>query len=406
MVCWPARRARRTFVWTAPLLLVATLVTGCEQDSYPADLRYPARTDVLVIDKPKEDVPETYGGYDRPGDFPGVILAGLPEDAKKSLILDPANLSDKQHTDLEGELSNRFGTPANPTADIGDTEVAAMLKLDPETLKRGSAIYRQQCLHCHGLSGDGRGATAPWVNPHPRDYRQGVFKFTSSSQNEGERKPRRYDLLRTLREGIEGTSMPSFRLLPEEDLEALASYVIHLSMRGEIEFSMIKNYLKDEGNSFSDYLGAIVSRWKAAQSSMINPPAYPGDSLSGEAREKYLKDSIERGFKIFSLAQPQGNIKSGGCLGCHADFGRRAAYKYDTWGTIVRPADVTTGMYRGGRRPLDLYWRVHSGINGVTMPASISTLSPEEVWDVVNFLQVLPYPKMREKYGIRLEQSK
>jgi mono/diheme cytochrome c family protein len=63
-------------------------------------------------------------------------------------------------------------------------------------------------------------------------------------------------------------------------------------------------------------------------------------------------------------------------------------------------------MYRGGRRPLDLYWRVHSGINGVTMPASISTLTPEEVWDVVNFLQVLPYPKMREKYGITLEGAK
>jgi hypothetical protein len=55
------------------------------------------------------------------------------------------------------------------------------LKLDPDTLARGSSLYRLQCLHCHGLSGNGRGPTAAWVNPHPRDYRSGVFKFTSSS---------------------------------------------------------------------------------------------------------------------------------------------------------------------------------------------------------------------------------
>src|SRR5205085_12541791 len=133
----------------APLLLVATLITGCEQDSYPADLRYPPRTDVLGIDKPKRDVPDEYGGYDRPGDFPGVILAGLPDDEKQSVILDPANLAEQKRTELEQELNNRFGTPANPIVDVGDPEPVTMLKLEPETLKRGSAAYRQQSLHCH-----------------------------------------------------------------------------------------------------------------------------------------------------------------------------------------------------------------------------------------------------------------
>src|SRR4029077_697026 len=129
---------------------------------------------------------------------------------------------------------------------------------------------------------DGRGATAPWVNPHPRDYRQGVFKFTSSSQGEGSRKPRKYDLLRTLREGIEGTSMPSFRLLPEEDLEALASYVIHLSMRGEIEFQVIRALVKGEESNvqetISAYLDLTRGNWQGAQTSIIKPPAYPGDT--------------------------------------------------------------------------------------------------------------------------------
>jgi len=417
IACWPVKKTSRALIWTISLLLLAMLITGCDLDGYPDDLRYPPRMDPLAIEKPKEDASD----YDRPGEFPNVLFAGLPEKQRKDILRDPSELAptgeliftDEQRATLDQELAQMFGTPANPTAELGNSELVRLLKLDAETLKHGSALYRQQCLHCHGLSGDGRGATAPWVNPHPRDYRQGIFKFTSSGQDEGSRKPRKYDLLRTLREGVEGTSMPSFRLLPDEDLEALASYVIHLSMRGEIEFQVIKAILtgtmegKLERSIKEDYVPLVIGNWQNAQNSMIKPPTYPAEDMKAEEeREKYLKASIERGFGMFNRAQPEGGKKSAGCLGCHTDFGRRSAYKYDAWGTVVKPADLTIGMYRGGRRPVDLYWRVHSGINGVTMPASSSNLSPDEVWDIVNFLRVLPYPKMREKYGIKLEQPR
>jgi hypothetical protein len=41
-------------------------------------------------------------------------------------------------------------------------------------------LYRRHCAHCHGISGDGRGPTAMILNPYPRDYRPGVFKFKSN----------------------------------------------------------------------------------------------------------------------------------------------------------------------------------------------------------------------------------
>jgi mono/diheme cytochrome c family protein len=106
---------------------------------------------------------------------------------------------------------------------------------------------------------------------------------------------------------------------------------------------------------------------------------------------------VQRGWKLF--------VQSGGagCIGCHADYGRQSAYKFDEWGTIVRPSDVTTGIYRGGRRPIDLFWRIHSGIKGTGMTAFGQTLKSEDIWDLVNFLQVVPYPQMRQKYGVSLE---
>src|SRR5256885_676985 len=50
-------------------------------------------------------------------------------------------------------------------------EVVKALRLDEATLAEGSRLYRQECLHCHGLEGNGRGPTGYWVNPPPRDYR-------------------------------------------------------------------------------------------------------------------------------------------------------------------------------------------------------------------------------------------
>jgi mono/diheme cytochrome c family protein len=71
---------------------------------------------------------------------------------------------------------------------------------------------------------------------------------------------------------------------------------------------------------------------------------------------------------------------------------------------VVRPANLTLGVYRGGRRPIDLYWRIHVGIPGSNMPANYPALNSEQIWDVVNFLQVLPYRSELEKYHIELDQ--
>src|SRR5262249_42608923 len=122
------------------------------------------------------------------------------------------------------------------------------LKLDRTTLRDGGGLYRQHCMHCHGLTGDGRGPTAKWVNPHPRDYRQGIFKFQSvDQQGNPNRPPRRDDLHRTLHEGVEGTAMQSYNMLTEHELHALVSYIIFLSVRGEAEYSVIKGGFTDDG---------------------------------------------------------------------------------------------------------------------------------------------------------------
>jgi hypothetical protein len=69
----------------------------------------------------------------------------------------------------------------------------------------------------------------------------------------------------------------------------------------------------------------------------------------------------------------------------------------DDWGNALRPATLNRGIYKGGRRPIDLYWRIAKGINGAKMPAHYPTIEPERIWDLVNFVLELPYePKLLE----------
>jgi len=431
-------------VYRCVLLLPAIFLTlfsmsGCGGDAYSAAMRYDVRTDPLVKDQNL--------GPERPDpDPPGQLPLSSPEnvlDPRNPLfndgkgpelftgtptkLIDPTKLPAEDRKILRQNLDEMFGTPREPMVRIYPDslieQLETELKLGPKTLAEGSRLYRLHCLHCHGLTGDGHGPTAKWVNPHPRDYRQGLFKFQSVDQtSQANGKPSRHDLYRTLEQGIEGTSMPAFNLLRSDELEALISYVIHLSIRGETEFQTITSdykfdaktgmlVLSDEPNGPAVYAGISVNRWLESQRAPITPGDYPFDANDAEY-EKKIKASVQRGQAIFLATEDKlkeyfpkkfAQVKAASCASCHKDYGRQVKFKFDVWGTLVRPTNLTTGVYRGGRRPIDIYYRVHSGINGSGMLQLGKNLDPDQIWDVVNFVKILPYRAMRQKYGVDIE---
>jgi mono/diheme cytochrome c family protein len=400
-----ARLTRTRLV--APLVVLAALglglvcLPGCETESYSEGMIYPVREDAIVDPQVKPTSEPVR--FEPPGQW-----AYLDEDFEKKggKLYEADKLTAQQREAFQKMLDEYFGTPANPIVKISD-DLKKDLQLGDETLAEGSSLYRRHCLHCHGLTGDGHGPTAPWVNPHPRDYRPGKFKFTSTSGGNA-RKPTRADLIRTLKQGVEGTSMPSFGLLPDQDLNKLVSYVMHLSIRGQIEFDKMREIFasdpptKDvavvsEGIGGTDgAIADLAKSWQDAQTQLIKVEDYP-------YKPDELEASIIRGHKLF-LGQ---GVGAASCISCHTDYGRQSTYKYDEWGTIVRPRDVTQAIYRGGRRPVDLYYRIYGGINGTPMPAFVTPGQKsddewarngwDKVWDMVNFIQALPYPGMLPK---------
>ena len=47
-------------------------------------------------------------------------------------------------------------------------------------IARGRKVYREHCMSCHGMKGDGQGKVAKDLSTKPRDLTKGVYKFRST----------------------------------------------------------------------------------------------------------------------------------------------------------------------------------------------------------------------------------
>lgn len=82
-------------------------------------------------------------------------------------------------------------------------------------LDAARALFQAQCASCHGANGDGKGPLARSLSPAP-------VAFTD---RERARERSVFALYQAITTGVEGTSMASFKTLPEEDRWALAFFV-------------------------------------------------------------------------------------------------------------------------------------------------------------------------------------
>lgn len=358
-----------------------------------------------------------------------------------------ANLN-QQIVDILGAL---FGTPDEPRFVAGGAEEGLLQvdnlvmaagpvdtsRLDGEAdlgdphLNKGQGLYRQHCVHCHGVTGDGKGPTAAFLKPYPRDFTMRKFKFNSTAIGERSTDD---DLHRILMNGINGTAMPSFALLDRGEIEALVDYVKYLGIRGEMERLLVElavdadeqieidpaEIIGDPSDpDYDEGLVGIINKWKNATPA-VEPDA-PNVPLVSESSESWSDEqkqqlfaSVDRGRELYYTVKAN-------CFSCHGptQLGDGQLDLYDEWSKElynwstedsdenrnefkqlggldprpIRPRNLRLGQYRGGRRPLDIFWRIHNGIDGSGMPAA-TLLTHDEIWDLVNFVLWLPYEQL------------
>ncbi len=223
--------------------------------------------------------------------------------------------------------------------------------------EQGRAIYFRRCSFCHGLLGDGEGPAAKYLDPRPRDFTLGTFKFRTTQSGE---LPTNEDLFRTISRGLPGTAMQAF------------------------DSDLIKNGLS-EGERW-----AVIAYIKTFAQEFDDPeldPVKTGKVIALPAnRAPFNEETIAKGGKVFERAK---------CWSCHGKLGRgdgNKEFRKDDWGFPIRIRNVThPWKIKAGTEVKDIYMRFTSGISGTPMPSFIKTMSEEDRWNLANYIKSLQY---------------
>ncbi len=65
---------------------------------------------------------------------------------------------------------------------LGGVSVA-LAQADSADAAKGAQIYQLYCVTCHGVKGDGQGPVGKTLDPPPRDFTKGDFKYGSSDKD-------------------------------------------------------------------------------------------------------------------------------------------------------------------------------------------------------------------------------
>lgn len=237
-----------------------------------------------------------------------------------------------------------------------DTPSSPIPEETPELVEQGRRIYIQRCSFCHGLMGDGNGPAADYMDPRPRDFTLGTFKFRTTQSGE---LPTNEDMFRTVSRGLQGTAMQAF------------------------DDAVIKNGLTE------DQRWAVIAYIKTFAYEFKDPELDPYKMLVKlpDNRPASSPETIAKGREVFEQAK---------CWECHGKLGRgdglESFDKTDDWGYPIRIRNVThPWKIKAGGEIKDIYMRFSTGINGTPMPSFVDALSDEKRWYLATYIKSLQH---------------
>ncbi len=214
------------------------------------------------------------------------------------------------------------------------------------SLDRGKAVYESNCAVCHGTHGDGNGTAASMFLMRPRDFRPGKFKLRTTPSGS---LPTDDDLLWTITNGLRWTGMLGRPDLSVSDRRAVVQYIKTFSPRFATE---------------------------KPQSPVAIPLAPPKTAKRVALGKTLYKDA--------------------GCDSCHgptgAGDGSSSQGLKDDWGWPTRTSDLRWRPLKRGSSLEQLYITLATGFAGTPMPSYGDSLSGDQLWSLVYYLETLVPP--------------
>ena len=218
--------------------------------------------------------------------------------------------------------------------------------------KHGKELYQRYCIFCHGQYGDGRGDSAAYLSPRPRDFTRARFKCRSTPSGS---LPLDQDLYDTISRGIHASGMPSWKPLLRQDRVDLIAYI------------------KTFSSAFKE---------EKPVPALSIPPEPPAST-----------ESIQRGAALF---------QSMNCWSCHGKEGRgngpSAITLTDSEGYPIMPFDFTSGLhFKCGDSDEAIFRDLLTGLDGTPMPSFADAMKPDQMWDVVHYIHSLSEKRSEAK---------
>jgi mono/diheme cytochrome c family protein len=275
-----------------------------------------------------------------------------------------------------GEFEGKYYPPQEkgpPEEEVEQVNLRALLEPTEELLKEGKQLYQLNCASCHGQDGRGNGPKAAGLNPPPRNFhiKEEFNKGASTLQ-----------IYNTITNGIQGTSMPAFDLLPANDRMAMAHYVqTFVPNPPENPPELVAELPQvDEGGGEAE-----ASDSTAAADTTMARKTIPLDS----ARQAYLAQF--KAMKEAPLGIGMNDTFEKYCASCHGSLGegRLIAEQVVPSSVIYLDAGVLAGKDGGKFRNRQAFERfITSGTPG--LPGhNFGFLTENELNDLYSYLQRL-----------------
>jgi len=97
----------------------------------------------------------------------------------------------------------------------GASQIPSGLFASHEASERGRTLFVEHCAICHGQAGDGHGARGVGMDPSPADL---TVPPWSDSASAGQ-------TYRAIHDGVQGTAMPSWLILTDQQIWDLVAYI-------------------------------------------------------------------------------------------------------------------------------------------------------------------------------------
>jgi mono/diheme cytochrome c family protein len=219
-----------------------------------------------------------------------------------------------------------------PDSDFGDMTAYLLARTTPPPAMTPAETFHTLCARCHGDKGDGKGTSAIYLDPAPRDLTRAEFMNSKPETR----------FITSIHQGVAGTSMPPWgKVLSDDQIKGVFDYIS------------------------TNFVHQARHEIKPRKVPDVNPVPMSAASAA-------------RGQAIFTQR----------CIGCH---GRKADGKGPNSVDISpRPRNLRNSAFIDGVADRRLFESILYGVDGTAMPSWIDYgLSQDEVGDIVNYIRSL-----------------